>query len=98
MPLSLYWNHLGEPHEIEDCPESIEHWNAGQPLNEPQRTMIQTVEKVLLVQVMQMDVCAMCPQARKRRRVRRAGSMRRPSRSRRACAQGGARQIGRAHV
>ncbi|KAI0662382.1 hypothetical protein C8Q70DRAFT_908285 [Cubamyces menziesii] len=59
MPLSLYWNHRGEPHEIEDCPESIEHWDAGQPLNEPQRTIIQTVEEVLSVQVTQMDVRAM---------------------------------------
>ena len=59
MPLSLYWNHRGEPHEIEDCPESIEHWDAGQPLNEPQRTIVQTVEEVLSVQVTQMDVRAM---------------------------------------
>ncbi|KAI0327324.1 hypothetical protein GY45DRAFT_1437050 [Cubamyces sp. BRFM 1775] len=59
MPLSLYWNHRGEPDEAESCTESFEHWDAGQPLDEPQRTIVQAVEEALSVKVMQIDVRAM---------------------------------------
>ncbi|KAI8972399.1 kinase-like domain-containing protein [Trametes punicea] len=59
MSLLLLWDRAGKATELEPCPESLQHWEKGQPIDDIQRTLIREVETQLSATVKQMDVLAL---------------------------------------
>ena len=59
MSLSTFWNHKGELHQLEGIPQSFDHWEPGDPLEDIQRVLIQKVEGLFGKEVVRTDLRGM---------------------------------------
>ncbi|KAI0640496.1 hypothetical protein C8Q79DRAFT_921510 [Trametes meyenii] len=55
----LVWNSIGNSENVPPFPESFDHWEVGQPLDELRWAIIQEVEAALSINIARMDVRAM---------------------------------------
>ncbi|KAI9061029.1 hypothetical protein FKP32DRAFT_1594700 [Trametes sanguinea] len=56
MEKSLFWNSDGEIQELDPYPESFDHWEVGQPLDEAQGNILQRVEDALSLKIVQFEL------------------------------------------
>ncbi|KAI0349613.1 hypothetical protein OH77DRAFT_1465136 [Trametes cingulata] len=56
MSLSLFWDHEGKSAELPPYPDSLEHWEAGEPLDDATRAIINEIERALSLKVVQTDI------------------------------------------
>ncbi|KAI0672593.1 hypothetical protein C8Q78DRAFT_990976 [Trametes maxima] len=59
MSSILVWNSAGNSENVPPFPESIDHWEAGQPFDETCLAIMQKVENTLALDIARMDVRAM---------------------------------------
>ncbi|KAI1791881.1 hypothetical protein LXA43DRAFT_382845 [Ganoderma leucocontextum] len=59
MMLSTFWDRNGERQQLESFPESFQHWELGEPLEEIQQALLQTLEGVFGKKVIRTELRAM---------------------------------------
>ncbi|KAI0364385.1 hypothetical protein BV20DRAFT_956341 [Pilatotrama ljubarskyi] len=56
MSLSLFWDRDGKSAELPPYPDSFQHWQAGEPLDDSTRAILEEIEQALSLKITQTDL------------------------------------------